>query len=72
MLQRDQKQLGDYYLGDEVKLDREAQMIRDRYKEQMQSQIWNEEYEKISKNSGLEFSKEMSTLTEGGLLGQLQ
>lgn len=64
----DQKQLGDYYLGDEVKLDREAQMIRDRYKEQMQSQIWNEEYEKISKNSGLEFSKEMSTLTEGELL----
>ncbi len=63
----DQKQLGDYYLGDEVKLDREAQMIRDRYKEQMQAQIWNEEYEKISKDSGIQFSKEMSTLSEGEL-----
>jgi hypothetical protein len=64
----DQKQLGDYYLGDEVKLEKEAQMIRDRYKEQLQAQIWNEEYERISKASGIQFSKEMTTLSEGELI----
>ena len=64
----DQKQLADYYLGDEVKLEKEAKMIGDRYKEQLQALIWNEEYEKISKESGIQFSKEMSTLSEGELV----
>lgn len=64
----DQKQLGDYYLGDEVKLEKEAKMIGDRYKEQLQAHIWNEEYEKISKESGIQFSKEMTALSEGELI----
>lgn len=62
-----QKQLADYYLGDEIKLEKEIQMLRDRYKEQIQSKVWNEEYEKISKESGVAFSKEMSTMSENEL-----
>lgn len=64
----DQKQIADYYLGDEIKLEKETQMLKDRYKEQIQSKIWNEEYEKISKESGLKFSKEMETMSENEIV----
>ena len=64
----EQKQLADYFLGDEVKLDKEVQMIGGRYKEQIQNKIWNEEYQNISKESGIQFSTEMTTLSEDKLV----
>lgn len=64
----EQKQLADYFLGDEVKLEKEVQMIGGRYKEQLQNKLWNEEYQKISKESGIQFSQEMSTLSENDLV----
>ncbi|HMV45653.1 MAG TPA: hypothetical protein PK079_05840 [Leptospiraceae bacterium] len=63
-----QKALSDNYLADEGRLENEARMIRDRYVEQLQAKIWNDEYERISKQSGIEFSKEMGTLTEDQLV----
>lgn len=62
------KPLADNYLSEEGRLENEAKMIKDRYVEQMQAKIWNTEYERISKQSGIEFSKEMGTLTEEQLV----
>ncbi len=57
--------LADYYLRDKVQIEREIDMIESKYKNDLDSSIWNDEYKKRLSKSGILFSDLMNRIIEG-------
>ena len=61
----EEKKQAEYYLKDEVQVERELEMIVQRYTSELENQVWTNEFKKQIDQSKLQFSKEIQSLFDG-------